>query len=70
MGEVPQVNHKRVVRALDRAGYRVLRQGKHVVMTDGKSLITVPRNNPIKTTTLKQILETAGITLEKFKELL
>ena len=70
MGEIPQVNHKRIIRALERAGYRVLRQGKHVIMTDGKSVITVPRNNPVKTTTLKQILESANLSLNEFKNLL
>ena len=70
MGNVPQVNHSRVIRALERAGYRVIRQGKHIIMSDGKTVLTIPRNNPIKTTTLKQILECANITLEQFKELL
>lgn len=70
MGNVPQVNHQRVVRALERAGYKIIRQGKHIIMSDGKTALTIPRNNPIKTTTLKQILESANITLEQFKELL
>ncbi len=70
MGNVPQVNHQRVVRALERAGYKIIRQGKHIIMSDGKTVLTVPRNNPIKTTTLKQILESANMTLEQFKELL
>jgi len=70
MGDIPQVSHVRVVRALERAGYRILRQGKHITMTDGKTVLTIPRNNPIKTTTLKQILYCAGITLDEFKSLL
>ena len=70
MADLPQVSHKRVVRALERAGYRVLRQGKHIVMTDGKTVLTIPRNNPVKTTTLKQILECAGIEPDDFKDLL
>ena len=70
MGNVPQVNHQRVIRALERAGYKIIRQGKHIIMSDGKTVLTIPRNNPIKTTTLKQILESANITLEKFKEIL
>ena len=70
MGNVPQVNHQRVIRALERAGYKIIRQGKHIIMSDGKTVLTIPRNNPIKTTTLKQILESANMTLEQFKELL
>jgi len=70
MGGVPQVGHKRVVRALEKAGYRVLRQGRHVIMTDGRAVIVVPRNNPIKTTTLKQIIESANMDVDGFKKLL
>lgn len=70
MGNVPQVNHTRVVRALEKAGYRIIRQGKHIIMSDGKTVITVPRNNPIKTTTLKQIIESANLALDEFKKLL
>ncbi|MBI5696003.1 MAG: type II toxin-antitoxin system HicA family toxin [Nitrospirae bacterium] len=70
MGEIPQVNHTRVIKALEKAGYRISRQGKHVFMTDGKSVVVVPRNNPIKAGTLKQIIESANLTLQEFKELL
>ena len=27
--------------------FRVARQGKHIVMTDGERILTVPRNNPV-----------------------
>jgi predicted RNA binding protein YcfA (HicA-like mRNA interferase family) len=42
------VPHLRAVRALERAGFRVVRQGKHIVMTDGKRVVTIPRHNPVK----------------------
>ena len=35
MPKVPGVNHLDAIRALEKAGFRVARQGKHVVMTDG-----------------------------------
>jgi hypothetical protein len=33
--------------AHERAGFRILRQGKHIVMTNGARIITIPRGNPL-----------------------
>jgi predicted RNA binding protein YcfA (HicA-like mRNA interferase family) len=43
---LPGINHLAAVRALEKAGFRVLREGKHVVMTDGKRKLTIPRHDP------------------------
>ena len=32
--KLPGVPHRAAIRALEKAGFRVVRQGKHVVMTD------------------------------------
>ena len=47
MPRIPGVNHLRAVRALEKAGFRIARQAKHIVMTDGERILTVPRNNPV-----------------------
>jgi predicted RNA binding protein YcfA (HicA-like mRNA interferase family) len=48
MPKIPGVNHIQAIRALEKAGYKVLRQGrKHVVMSKGPRFLTIPRNNPI-----------------------
>jgi predicted RNA binding protein YcfA (HicA-like mRNA interferase family) len=70
MPKLPGVNHKQAVRALQRAGFRVLREGKHIVMTDGMRIITIPRANPINAYTMGGIIRDAGLTVEEFKELL
>jgi predicted RNA binding protein YcfA (HicA-like mRNA interferase family) len=44
---IPGVNHQDAVRALQKAGFRIARQGKHTVMTDGVRIITIPRHNPV-----------------------
>jgi len=67
MTKLPQVSHERAVRALKRAGFYVLREGKH--MTDDKHIV-IPRQHVIKTGTLKQILEAAEITPEQFRDFL
>jgi predicted RNA binding protein YcfA (HicA-like mRNA interferase family) len=68
--KLPQVSHERVIRALEHRGFQVLRQGKHVAMTDGQSIVIVPRQPTIKPGTLRQILEAAGLTVEEFRDLL
>ena len=47
MGKLPGVPHLQAVRALEKAGFRILRQGKHIVMTDGQSILTIPGHNPV-----------------------
>ena len=42
MPKLPGVNHLDAVRALEKAGFRVARQGKHIVMTDGTRITTGP----------------------------
>jgi len=68
--KLPGVSHQSAVRALEKAGFRILRQGKHVVMTDGTRILTIPRANPINAYTMAGIVRDAGLTLEQFRELL
>ncbi len=70
MSKFPQVSHERVVRALKKVGFYVLREGKHLSMTDEKRIVIIPRHQTIKRGTLKQILDAAEISLDRFKELL
>ena len=35
MPKIPGINHLDAVRALEKAGFRIIRQGKHIVMSDG-----------------------------------
>jgi predicted RNA binding protein YcfA (HicA-like mRNA interferase family) len=70
MPRIPGVNHVDAVRALERAGFRILRQGRHIVMGNGTRLVTIPRHNPIKAFTLGGIVRDAGLTPEDFRRLL
>ena len=47
MGKIPGINHLEAVRALQKAGFRIVRQGKHIVMSDGSRILTLPRHNPV-----------------------
>jgi predicted RNA binding protein YcfA (HicA-like mRNA interferase family) len=68
--KLPGVAHQKAVRALEKAGFRVLLQGKHVVMTDGTRILTIPRANPINAYTMGGIVRDAGLTVEEFRKLL
>ena len=56
MPKIPGVNHLDAVRALQKAGFRILRQGKHIVLTDGLRIVTIPRHNPTPQTGKQQPL--------------
>jgi predicted RNA binding protein YcfA (HicA-like mRNA interferase family) len=64
------LNHQDAVRALQKAGFRVVRQGKHIVMTDGLRIITIPRHNPVNAFTMGGIVRDAGLTEDEFRALL
>ncbi len=70
MPRLPGVNHLAAVRALEKAGFQVARQGKHVVMTDGSRVVTIPRHNPVNAITMGNIVRDAGLTNEEFRKLL
>ena len=70
MPKLPGIQHLQAVRALEKAGFWIVRQGKHISMTNGNRIITIPRNNPINSFTMAGIVKDAGITLEEFKKLL
>jgi hypothetical protein len=56
--------------ALEKVGFRILRQGKHIVMTDGQRVFTIPRHNPINAFTMGGIIRDAGLTIDQFRNLL
>ncbi|MGH9906253.1 MAG: type II toxin-antitoxin system HicA family toxin [Pyrinomonadaceae bacterium] len=70
MPKIPGVNHLEAVRALEKAGFRILRQGKHIVMSDGIRILTIPRHNPVNAFTMGGIARDAGLTVDQFKKLL
>lgn len=70
MPRIPGINHLDAVRALEKAGFRVLRQGKHIVMTDGSRKLMIPRHNPVDAFTMGGIVLAAGLTEGAFRKLL
>ena len=70
MSKLSGINHLRAVRALQKAGFNIVRQGKHVVMSDGVRILTIPRNNPVNAFTMAGIVQDAGLTIDEFKKFL
>ena len=68
MPKLSGVNHLQAVRALEKAGFRIARQGKHVVMTNGERIVTIPRHNPVNALTMGGIVKDAGLSVEEFKK--
>jgi predicted RNA binding protein YcfA (HicA-like mRNA interferase family) len=70
MPKLSGVNHLNAVKALEKAGFYIARQGKHIVMTNDLRIVTIPRHNPVNAFTMGGIVRDAGLTIEEFKKLL
>jgi predicted RNA binding protein YcfA (HicA-like mRNA interferase family) len=70
VGKLSGINHLHAVKAFERAGFEVIRQSGHIVMSDGRLTIVIPRNNPVNAITMFRIVRDSGLTLEQFRELL
>jgi predicted RNA binding protein YcfA (HicA-like mRNA interferase family) len=70
MPKLPGINHLEAVRALEKAGFTIARQGKHIVMVKGACILTIPRHNPVNAYTMAGIVRDAGLTISEFCRLL
>lgn len=60
------------MRAFEKAGFVVARQGAHIVMkrAGDQRILTIPRHNPINAITMGGLVRDAGLTIDEFKKLL
>ena len=73
MTKLPPVSGQECVRALERAGFRFLRQtGSHIHLRhdDPFRQLSVPNHKELKPGTLRTIIRAAGMTVEEFVDLL
>ena len=68
MPKLAGINHLDAVRVLEKLGFRILRQGKHIVMTNGTVKVSVPRHNPVNAITMGGIARDAGLSPEEFRK--
>ena len=41
------IDQQRAVKAIQKPGFSIVREGKHITMTNGERIITIPRANPV-----------------------
>jgi predicted RNA binding protein YcfA (HicA-like mRNA interferase family) len=75
MTKTPSLSYDKIIRALQRDGWVVVRQkGSHIrlhkhTLSDTLKL-TIPAHNPVKRSTLSHILKQANLSVERLLELL
>lgn len=67
---LPGVHRLHAARALEKCGFWIARQGKHIVMTDGTRVLTIPQHKPVNAVTMGNIVRDAGLTIDEFRKLL
>jgi predicted RNA binding protein YcfA (HicA-like mRNA interferase family) len=70
MPKLPGIPHQKAVRAPEKAGFSLIRHGKHIVMSNGSRFVTIPRHDPVNAYTMGGIVIDAGLTIDEFKKLL
>jgi len=70
MPKLAGISHQTAIRVFQKAGFSIIRQGKHISMSDGERIIIIPRANPINAFTMGGIIKDAGLSVEQFKELM
>ena len=71
MSKLPLLSWREVVKALAKAGFRVVRQrGSHLILLKDERIVPVPRHEQIKKGLLIAIIEEAGLRKEEFQALL
>ena len=70
MPKLPGISHAQALRVFGKTGFRIAREGKHTIMTNGKVRLTIPRHTTINAFTMADIARDAGLTPEQFRDLL
>ena len=62
------LNSRSVIKTLQRAGFRVLRNRDHVRLSDGMHFVSVPhQTHDLRLRTFRLILKQAGMSVEQFE---
>ena len=70
MPKLPGISHAQAERVFGKPGYRIAREGKQTIMSNGNIRLTIPRHTCINAFTMAGIARDAGLTPDQFKELL
>ena len=70
MPKLPGIGQKDAVRVLEKRGFRIIRQGKHLTLSNGAVMVQIPRHSVINAYTMGYIAKMAGLAPDQFRELL
>ena len=70
MPKLSGINHKRVIKAFEKVNFQIIKQGKHISMSDGNRIIVIPRANLVNAYTMGGIIKDADLIIDEFKQLL
>jgi len=70
MPKLPGISQRDAGRVFQKLGYHIARDSGHIIMSNGKIRLVIPRHNPIHAITMGGIAKTAGLTPEQFRDLL
>lgn len=70
MPRIPGIGQHDAVRVFEKLGYHIVRQSGHIVMSNGKTRLIIPRHNPINAITMGAIARDAGLNPDQFRALL
>ncbi len=68
MPKLSGITHLQAVKAFEKAGFYIARLGKQIVTTNGLSIVTIPRHNPVNAVTMGGIMRESGFTIEELKK--
>jgi predicted RNA binding protein YcfA (HicA-like mRNA interferase family) len=68
--KLPGISQREAIRVFEKLGYRIARQSGHVVMTNGKKRLIIPRHTPINAVTMGAIAKAVGLSPEQFRALM
>ena len=67
---LPGIGQRDALRVFGKRGFYVVRQGKHIVMSNGAVMLVIPRHTTINALTMGYLAKSAGLTPEQFRQLL
>ena len=70
MPKIPGIGQRDAVRVFLKAGFTLERQGRHIIMRRGGTVIQIPRHASINAYTMGGIAKQADLTPEQFSALL
>jgi hypothetical protein len=70
MPKLQGIKHLDAIRAFEKAGFWIARQSKHIILTNGERILSIPRANPINEYTLGTLIKDSGLSVEEFRKLL